>query len=35
MPSIEGIDVVIDTDGRDPEAVAREVRDALRAHGIV
>jgi chloramphenicol 3-O-phosphotransferase len=31
IPSIEGIDLVVDTDGRDAVDVAREVRDALRA----
>jgi catechol 2,3-dioxygenase-like lactoylglutathione lyase family enzyme len=35
MPSIDGIDLVLETDGRDPEAVADEVRDALRARGML
>ena len=34
MPSIAGLDLVIDTDGRDAVDVAREVRDALRAHDV-
>jgi broad-specificity NMP kinase len=30
IPTIEGVDVVIDTEGRDPADVARVVHDVLR-----
>jgi len=35
IPAIEGVDLVIDTGGRDPVAVAGEVRDALRVRGLL
>jgi len=35
IPALPGIDLVIDTDGREAEAVAAEIRDELRARGVV
>ncbi len=35
IPELPGIDLVIDTDGRESPAVAAEVRDALPARGIL
>jgi chloramphenicol 3-O-phosphotransferase len=35
MPAIEGVDLVLETEGRDPAAVAKEVRDALRVRGLL
>lgn len=35
MPAIAGVDLVIDTGGRDAVAVAGEVRDALRVRGLL
>ena len=34
IPSIPGIDLVLPTDGRDPVAVAAEIKAALAANGI-
>lgn len=35
IPAIEGLELVIDTEGRDAAAVAGEVRDALRVRGLL
>jgi chloramphenicol 3-O-phosphotransferase len=35
IPSVPGIDVVLSTDGREPDEVAAEIRELLRTHRIV
>ncbi|MFI2533491.1 hypothetical protein ACH496_34270, partial [Rhodococcus erythropolis] len=32
MPTLSGVDVVLSTDGRDPESVADDLEAALREH---
>ena len=33
--ALDGIDLALDTDGRDPEDLAREVHAAMRASGLL
>jgi chloramphenicol 3-O-phosphotransferase len=35
IPALPGLDLVVDTDGRDPADVAAEIRDAIAAAGIL
>ena len=35
IPALSGVDLVLDTDGRDEESVAAELLAALQARGIV